>query len=1024
MRIGLLGPLRVVVGDEQFSLRGAKQRCLVGVLALQRGGAVAADRLIELIWGDDLPANPHNALQAQIATTRRALGTDAIETIGTAYALRDDAAASEIAMFERLAADGRAAAEVGDHAAAARTLQDALALWRGPALADFAYEDWARPEITRLEELRAATIDARVDAELALGRDADLVGEIEAHLAHDRLREHRWAQLMLALYRSGRQADALRAASEARRTLVEELGVDPGPELAELEAQILDHDVAPAPRRSIVADMTRPPLPAPWTRFFGREQELEAVTGLIGGGDTRLVTLVGPGGAGKTRLSVEVAHHVDRTDGTDAVFVPFDTVTDEEGLVSALSAAIGLRRDGPTVVTAADSLRAVAALLHDRPTLLVLDNCEHVVAGAAQLAQTLLTACPKLRVLATSREALGVTGERIVSLGPLAPAAAAALFVDRATAVADVDIDPSADDVIVICERLDGLPLAVELAAARAKALPVGQIAERLAQRFRLLTGGARTAVPRQQTLRAVVDWSYELLFEDERRLFARLAVFANGCTLDAAEAICSDEELPVGDLLDVLSNLVDKSLVVADRHGEMVRYRMLQTLAEYAQERLAGHADAEAVRGRHADWFLALGHRANTGLTSREAARWREGLEADLDNLRVAFDWLCEAGRGADALGLSTDIALLWWLRGDWAEGHRWAEQAAAAPGRAPDDLRALNDAWASFYGASNGGEPHDAVLRCRDAVARLEATDDARRRTTGAVVLATLLSRQRDPSLLEAATRAIDASAEHGDPWFQGVAHALLALYQIRIGALDAATDAATRSVELLDAIGDRAVIFEARSVLVTVAQLAGRLDEAEALVEDMSNAACESNVRHYEQWCCTRLGFIRTERGDVASGEELHRSALAMAADPWADAHAHLGLAVCARRCGDMAGAHDHYARAVAIHERIGAHIEVAYMHLTQAWAELECGDTDEALRLADLAELVVADPGVASVSAMSAEIHAAVAAERGDEAGARRLLDHAEELAPVVGHAAWWLTRQDVAAVRTRIGPADT
>ena len=1022
VRVGLLGPLRVIDdGGAELSLRGTKQRALIGILALHRGAPVAADQLIELVWGDDLPVNPQNALQAQIATARRALGAEAVETLGAAYALRYDVDASDVALFERLAAQGRAHADQGDHAAASARFDEALALWRGPPLADFTYEDWALAEITRLDELRAATVDARIDAELALGRHTDVIGEIEALLAQDRLREHRWAQLMLALYRSGRQADALRAANEARRTLVEEFGVDPGPELVELETQILNHEVTPAARQPTTVEPSRAPLPAPLTRFFGRRRELETVVDAVADPHVRLVTLVGPGGAGKTRLSLEVAHRIADASDADVAFVSFETLTDDDALASAVAAAIGVRRDSPAAAPVADALRVVASVLLGRPTVIVFDNCEHVVLSAARMAETLLVACPQLTILASSREALGIAGERIVPLGPLDPDAAASLFVDRAAAVrADAVLAVDAPEVATICERLDGLPLAVELAAARARALPISQIAERLADRFRLLTGGSRTAVARQQTLRAVVDWSYDLLFEDERRLFARLAVFAGGWTLAAAESICSDDASAGDEVLDLLTNLVDKSLVVAEPQADPVRYRMLQTLTEYARERLAEHGDRGEVRSRHADWFRDVGRRANGGLTSPDAGRWRTTLEADVDNLRVAFDWLCETGRARDALGLSTDVALLWWLRGDWAEGQRWADQASAAAGDGDDDLRALNDAWAAFYAANNGEHPTEAAARCRRAVDRLEESADPRQRTTGRVVLAALLSRQRDPSLHEAAERAIEAAAAHGDNWFHGVAHALMALHQIRAGALPEATEAATRSVELLETIGDRAVIFEARSVLVTVAQLAGRLDEAEALVEDMSNAACESHVRHYEEWCCTRLGFIRTAQGRLESGEELHRSALAIGADPWADAHAHLGLAVCARRCGDLPGARDHYRRALSIHEQVGARIEQAYMHLVQAWAEIESGDLDEARRLADLAEGVVPAPGAPSVTGMAMEIRAAVAAASSDRTRASELLDEAALVAPVVGHAAWWLTREDVAAVRERIG----
>lgn len=1026
LEIGLLGLLRVTVRDDELVVRGLKLRSLVAILTLHRGAPVAAEQLIDLIWDDDLPVNPNNALQAQVATARRTLGVDAIETVGGSYALHFDVAASEIPTFERLASEGRTAIGAGDHATAAARLGEALDLWRGPALADFTYLAWARPEISRLDELREAALDDRIDAELALGHDADLVGEIEARLDQDRLRERRWAQLMLALYRSGRQADALRAATEARRTLVDELGVDPGPDLAELESRILNHEVEPlAARATAAATPARLPLPAPLTRFFGRDAELAAVEAALDDARTRLVTLVGPGGAGKTRVAVEIARRgaADR----EAAFVALDTVTGDDAVVSAVGTALGVRRDGPGAAAGTDVLTATASLVAERTMLVVFDNCEHVIAQAARIAETLLTACPNLRVLATSREALGVRGEHLVPVGPLDPVSAAALFVDRALAVrADASLSASASYVTEICARLDGMPLAVELAAARSKALPIAQIAERLDRRFRLLTGGARTAVPRQQTLRAVVDWSYDLLFEDERELFARLSVFAGGWTLEAAEAICSDDRLPAKTILDLLAALVDKCLVLAESHGAGVRYRMLQTLSEYATEKLTASGNASGLRTRHAAWFLDVGCQAGVGLTSPQAPECRANLEADVDNLRVARNQLCKSNRAGDVLQLTTDVALLWWLRGDWAEGVGWAEVASAAAtatAGAPVALAAMNEAWGAFYGGNNGDDPVEAVRRCREAVARLDRSGDRTLRARGNVVLGALLSRQRDPGLEPVARAAIDASTD-GDPWFHGIAHTLAAVHKVRTGALSGATDSARRSIELLESVGDRAVIFEARSVLVTVAQLTGRLDDAETFLQDMANAARRADIRHYEEWSYTRLGVIQTARGDLDAGEAMHRAALSIGADPWADAQAHLGLAVCARRRSDFPAAREHCGRALAIHERVGAHIEQGYVHIVWAWADLDDGLPEEAQRRAALAEAAVTPPGSPSITAMATEIRAVVAADEGDLDHADKLLSDARELAPVVGHAAWWLTRPDVAALRERVNPART
>ena len=1004
MEVGLLGPLRLTEHGEDVPLKGAKLRALVGILAVHRSELVGAERLIDLLWGEEPPTNPANALQAQISVLRRTLGADRVRTEGGAYALALDPNASDVARFEELVASGRAAADRGDMMAAAQQLRDALALWRGDALAEFAYEDWARTEITRLEALRAAAMDARIDAELALGRDADLIADIEASLASDRLHEHRWAQLMIALYRSGRQGDALRAFADARATLVDELGLDPGPELVELESKILNHDPSLTP---MAANRTplRGRLPTPLTTFFGRARELEALAAALGDDTRRLITLIGPGGAGKTRVAVAAAHEATvRDDTLLAGFATLETVTDTEAIAPAVAGALGLRREGLPTASSGDVLDAVAGALVDRPALLVLDNCEHIVADAARVAEELLLRCPTLTILATSREALTVTGEHLIAIGPLDPADATALFADRATAAKpSIGIDESDADVGAICERLDGMPLAVELAAARARVLPVPQIAERLADRFRLLTGGSRTAVPRQQTLRAVVDWSYELLFEHERTLFARLAAFSGGWTLDAAEAICSDESMPAEDVLDVLASLVEKSLVIAEPTG---RYRMLQTLAEYARERLAESASASTtVRDRHACWYAELARGADEGLTSIDAVTWRARLEADLDNLRAAFDWLCESGV-EDGPRLASEIALLWWLRGDFAEGARWADRAAALA----DDgaLRAVNDAWAAFYRANSRGETDQEVADAAAAVHSLETLNDTRSLTKARVILGAIRSRRRDPLLERDACAAIDAAAAHGDPWYEGVANALLAMSRVRGGDLAGAAAAAERSVELLDLVNDRALIFEAWSVLVTIALMTGRPDDAEALAREQVDTARAAHLPQYEEWGLARVGYSLAARGDSAAAIEAFDAALALGAERWADAFAHLGRAICERRNGDRAAARADVDQALLLQQRIGALTEQAYLHVFDAWLAIDDADADTARSATKRAVDLL--PDNESIRAMAEEIQAAAAIVDGDPAVAI-------EPAPPTGHVVWIFTRADVERLLT-------
>ena len=456
-------------------------------------------------------------------------------------------------------------------------------------------------------------IEARAEADLAQGRHREAVDELELICRKHPLRERVWELRMLALYGAGRQAEALRAYAEIQDRLVDELGIDPSPSLRDLEARILDQDpslcnVEPSPRHTAALPTVEGNLLEQLSSFVGRDVELGQVAEAVR--SSRLVTLIGPGGVGKTRLATEVAALVREQHPGGAWLVELAAVTDPEGVTSAVAAALG--SNGSTVPgNEAPKSPEDHLVLHlaGRSLVVVLDNCEHVIDQAASLAHTLVTRVPSLRLIATSREPLGVPGELVIPISGLAPPVAAQLFVDRACAVQPgFQSDGAAGDVIEgVCRQLDGLPLAIELAAARLRALPLSTLVERLDDRFSLLTRGARTALPRQQTLRAVVDWSYDLLFEDERRLFARLSVFVGGCELDAVEAVCADDDVPSSDLLDVLSRLVDKSLVTPPSVGG-TRFTQLQTLWQYGRDRLEDSSDADAAR-------------SGTGPTT---ARWR----------------------------------------------------------------------------------------------------------------------------------------------------------------------------------------------------------------------------------------------------------------------------------------------------------------------------------------------------------------------------------------------------------------
>ena len=579
----MLGPFEIINDDGAVvELRGSKLNALLVVLALHAGEVVPTGRIIEDLWGEQEIRDPTNALQVVVSKLRRALqpagnseGSHLIVTAAAGYSLQLDPESVDAVRFERLASDGRRLLVDGNANAAAAVLRDALSLWRGSALMDFVNDDFAQGERTRLEELKATTVELRIEADLALGHHETLIAELESLIAEHPLRERLRGQQMLALYRAGRQVDALRAYQAARAVLSEEVGVDPGPELQRLEAAILAQDSSlDVPDRTTRASQPGN-LRAPLSSFVGRADELNQIGELLG--SHRLVTLVGPGGAGKTRLALEAAERAQAAYPDGCWLIELAPIADPVHVEAAAATALGL-----------DDPNHLDNYLADRQALIVLDNCEHLLDAAAALSTRLLRAGHAVRVLATSREGLGVAGERRWAIPPLSSSDANALFVNRAIEGGLARTEDQSVLVDEICERLDGLPLAVELAAARTRTLSLDDIAARIDDRFRLLNTGERTAEPRQQTLRRVVDWSYDLLFSDEQRVFRRLSVFAGGFGLPAAELVAAGDDVSSDDVLDIISHLVDKSLVtLSNRDGE-TRYQLLQTLIDYGHLKLS----------------------------------------------------------------------------------------------------------------------------------------------------------------------------------------------------------------------------------------------------------------------------------------------------------------------------------------------------------------------------------------------------------------------------------------------------
>ncbi|MDQ3875521.1 MAG: tetratricopeptide repeat protein, partial [Actinomycetota bacterium] len=703
MDFRILGPLDVYREDGRVRLGGRRQRAVLALLLLNANRRVSTDELIDALWPESPPPTASTAVQVVVSRLRKLLepsdGDGRPQVLLTqpgGYLLRVERDELDVYRWERLVSAGREALAQDRFGLAARLLREALGLWRGTPLADLRYESFARNEIDRLEELRLTALEDRIEADLSLGREVELVGELEGLIREHPLRERFRQQLMVALYRCGRQAEALAAYRDARRTLVETLGIEPGTELQELERGILNQDPRLAsPRAQAKASH---PLPVPATPLVGRDAELDTVVRTLRRPDVRLVTLTGPPGTGKTRLALEAA--VALADEFERVaFVALASVADPALVASEIAQALGLHEAGgeALVETLADSLR-------DRRVLLVLDNFEQVLPAADAVAR-LLASAPRLNVLVTSREALRLSGEREYLVPPLelpdlvrlpdhrslARFDAVRLFVERVQAVkSGFELtEENAAAVAELCVRLDGLPLAIELAAARGRTLTPQALVPRLGRGLKLLTGGARDLPARQRTMHAAVEWSHALLDPSEQRLFARLSVFAGGCTLDAAEAVCEGAEERSGDVLDGVASLVEKSLLGWSERGGEPRFEMLETIREYARERLAESGEAEALALKHADYFLRLAERADPELgRGREQATWHDRMEAEHDNFRAALAFLRDRACVAAVLRLAGALSHFWLVRGHLSEGRNWLESALAA---APEDRSAV---------------------------------------------------------------------------------------------------------------------------------------------------------------------------------------------------------------------------------------------------------------------------------------------------------------------------------------------
>ncbi|MEV6562399.1 BTAD domain-containing putative transcriptional regulator [Nocardia sp. NPDC051756] len=903
MRFGVLGPLLVWTDSgTTVPIPGTKVRAFLADLLVNAGQPVSGDRLIDDIWADDPPGNPAGTLAAKASQLRRALedaepgGRDLVVSPPPGYRLASTDL--DALRFRSLVATAR---ETAEPRARARVLSEALGLWRGPAFADFRDAAFAQPAIAQLTEQRLVAVEELAEARLSLGEYRDVASELATIVTEHPLRERLRAAQLRALYGAGRQAEALESYADLRRQLADELGLDPSPELVALHRSILGQELElAAPRPETILRRRSSNIPAQRTELIGRAADLAELSRAVG--DARLVTLTGPGGVGKTRLALAAA--AESTDrfphGTWLVELAPLQPTAADGasfLVDAVSQVLGIRAtDG------ADPTELLCEVLAEQELLLVLDNCEHVVEHAADLAELLLGAASNLHILATSREQLRLPGEEVVAVEPLAiPAShadladleqssAVQLFVTRARAGArDFVLDAeTAEPVATLCRRLDGIPLALELAATRVRALGVHEMVARLDDRFRLLATGHRGAPPRQQTLTAMIDWSWELLDETERAVLRRLAVHAGGCTLDAAEIVCATAGfksvgaatgaalLEESTIADVVARLVDRSLVQATGR----RYRLLESVAAFSLDRLAEAGEFEGVHRTHHRYYLGLAEQAAPELHGADQQRWLRRLDAEAANLRAALDGFVRAGAAEESLRLVNALAWYWLLRGRLTEARRWFDAALALGGSAQRRAPAL--AWRVGF-TFQQGEFTDGATRRREIAAVYDTVDDPAGRARAELFLAFSALESGDLPELEALVhKALPVCEELGDRWGIGLGHVALAKAAHSRVDLPALEHHARTAAHLFAEIDDRWGRLQAAEWLGGLAELTGDLSGATDIHTEALGLAQE-----LELWgqVCTHLcwlGWITMQHTEFDRAQTLGDQAMRVAAE----------------------------------------------------------------------------------------------------------------------------------------------
>jgi predicted ATPase/DNA-binding SARP family transcriptional activator len=1061
----MLGPLELADADPVPTVAGARVRRLLVRLAWDAARIVSSRELIEAVWlDDDTPTDVANALQSLVSRLRRALGGAAvISQHEGGYRLAVERTDVDAHAFVAATRDGHAAVVQGRPAEAVDILTTALAGWRGIALQDADSADYSVAARRRLEETRLEAVADRNDAQLALGGADDLVAELEALVSTHPLRERFTAQLMTALAATGRSSEALAVYEHLRRFLADELGTDPSSRVQEVHLAVLRGEV-PAGHVAVAtpaaddtaAGAAQTNLRSSISSFVGRGDDLDRIDDLLTKG--RLTTLVGPGGAGKTRLANEVAARwVGRVE-SGVWFVELAPVTEPDGVAQAILNALGIRvlraLDRPLDRQDADDTRRLFTALADAEALLVIDNCEHLIAATAQLLDDLLARCPRVRVLTTSREPLNIAGEAVCAVPPLRlptadaspeqalASASVQLFTERAaSASASFRVDAgSVGAVVEIVRRLDGLPLAIELAAARLRVLPVWEIAARLDDRFRLLTGGSRTAMPRHRTLRAVVEWSWDLLDDDERTVARRLAVFPAGATVEGARAVCGE----IADIDAVLDALVDKSLlqlpmltvdVRDDAPPAAVRYRMLETIREFGVERLEEADELASTRAAHARYFAALVAELEPALRTNRQLQALHMLGDDHENILAALRSLGESGAVDAALAMTVDLGWYWTLIGAHSEATTWLGWALEISAGTDSPLRRLIAGIAAIELVQTAEVQAMGWTSLQDdlraAAADLDGIGEGLSDGARSLVVSIRAMLAFFTGANEAGNQILAEALEEPDPWWRAAARIMRSGMDENLGDVERMRTDAAAAVAEFTAIGDhwgRSSALALRARLRTLdGDHLGAIDDINAAMELSAEVGSAEDTAMLHM----RLADLYARVGDMDSAmravegvrTSISESFLARDRGLIAD----VVTATIAAAAGDMATARS--ARA-AMRSRITALGDLAPMagHLTalglasSAWISLLDGDVDAAasdLALAMPAAVGTWDqPLVANVGV----VLAALTQRSGDPLGAARMLGAAARLRGAPDWGDLWV-RELVATLRPLLGAED-